>query len=481
MTAVTDPSTVDTAAGFSYLWHVTDSNGQTITDGTGANFTFTPDDNGSYSVSLTATDKDGGVSTAAVDAISVTNVAPSGVTVSATPNPISEDQTTTLTGSFTDPGTVDTHSVDISWGDGSPDTILSLGAGVVSIPGQTHQYQDNPAGQPNGSFTINVKVTDKDGGIGTGSTSVEVDNVAPTATITNPILTSPEGTSITLNSSVTDPSPADAAAGFTYLWHVTDSTGQTITDGTGANFTFTPDDNGSYSVSLTATDKDGGVSTAAVDAISVTNVAPTATFSNNGPVAENIPVTVAFSSPTDPSSADTAAGFHYDYSLNEGSLTSNYNSAGTATTDAFTFATAGTYTVWGRILDKNNGFTDYSTTVTVQPFEVTSFTPNESGFDVKFNMAPQLGLLNLYEGGGDCARPPGLDGRRSEHRPGQRLAGVERGDEHGRVRANQRSVGPRQLHGHPGQPLERLGLGGGERIARRQRRSGARRQLCHHV
>ncbi len=257
---MTDPSTVDTAAGFSYLWHVTDSNGQTITDGTAANFTFTPDDNGSYSVSLTATDKDGGVSTAAVDAITVTNV-------------------------------------------------------------------------------------------------------APTASITNPVTTSPEGTSITLDSAVTDPSTVDTTAGFSYLWHVTDSNGQTITDGTGANFTFTPDDNGSYSVSLTATDKDGGVSTAAVDAISVTNVAPTATFGNNGPVNEGSPVTVSFSGQSDPSTADTAAGFQYAYALSESGL-STATPSGSATSQ-FTFTTFGNDTVWGRIIDKDGGYTDYSTTFMV--------------------------------------------------------------------------------------------------------------------
>ena len=32
----------------------------------------------------------------------------------------------TLTGSFTDPGTLDTHTVVINWGDGSPNTILTL-------------------------------------------------------------------------------------------------------------------------------------------------------------------------------------------------------------------------------------------------------------------------------------------------------------------------------------------------------------------
>ena len=79
-------------------------------------------------------------------------------------------------------------------------------------------------------------------------------------------------------------------------------------------------------------------------------------------------------------------------------MTNSYATAGTATSQAFTFATAGVYTIYGRILDKDGGYTDYSTQVTVQDFEVTSFTPNATGFSVGFNEAPQLSLLNLYQG-----------------------------------------------------------------------------------
>ena len=44
---------------------VVSKNGNLFASGSDANFSFTPDDNGSYVVSLTATDKDGGVSTVA--------------------------------------------------------------------------------------------------------------------------------------------------------------------------------------------------------------------------------------------------------------------------------------------------------------------------------------------------------------------------------------------------------------------------------
>lgn len=43
------------------------------------------------------------------------------------------------------------------------------------------------------------------------------------------------------------------------------------------------------------------------------NVAPTATFSNNGPVSEGSVLTVNFSAQYDPDTADVTAGFHYAY------------------------------------------------------------------------------------------------------------------------------------------------------------------------
>jgi hypothetical protein len=79
-----------------------------------------------------------------------------------TPSVIDEDGSTTLTGGFTDPGVLDTHTVVIDWGDGSPNTTLSLAAGVTAIPATAHQYLDNlPGSEP---YTITATVTDGDAG-----------------------------------------------------------------------------------------------------------------------------------------------------------------------------------------------------------------------------------------------------------------------------------------------------------------------------
>jgi hypothetical protein len=125
-----------------------------------------------------------------------------------------------------------------------------------------------------------ARIIDKDDGFTQYTTTVVVNNVAPTVVITGAPATRPEGTLISLGSAASDSSSADVTAGFTYAWSVTKN-GNPYTTGSSSSFSFTPDDNGTYVVSLTATDKDGGVGTAPQKTISVTNVAPTAATPRN--------------------------------------------------------------------------------------------------------------------------------------------------------------------------------------------------------
>ena len=70
----------------------------------------------------------------------------------------------------------------ISWGDGSANTTLTLAAGVLTYSA-SHQYlDDNPTGTASDSYTIGVTVKDDDLGSASASTSVTVNNVAPTIT-----------------------------------------------------------------------------------------------------------------------------------------------------------------------------------------------------------------------------------------------------------------------------------------------------------
>ena len=114
-----------------------------------------------------------------VQTISVQNQVPQNVTATADIVDLDEGDGVRLSGSFTDAGALDSHLVRIIWGDQSPDTILSLPAGVDSFSGVAHTYVNNPSGTP--VFSVEVQVSDYDspGAFGSFTLPIEVENVRP--------------------------------------------------------------------------------------------------------------------------------------------------------------------------------------------------------------------------------------------------------------------------------------------------------------
>jgi hypothetical protein len=145
---------------------------------------------------------------------------------------------------------------------------------------------------------------------------------------------------------------------------------------------------GPTTVTITATDDFNEIATTTFT-LTVTNVAPTATISNNGPVAYGDSFTVSLGSPSDPSSADTTAGFRYAFNLT-GDFTGVTYATGSSTPSQSFAQNAGTYTVHARIIDKDGDFTDYSTTVTVTQATLTGDAATQDAL----NMAKQ-GKLNI--------------------------------------------------------------------------------------
>jgi hypothetical protein len=98
---------------------------------------------------------------------------------------INEFDVATLTGTITDPGTLDTFTLVIDWGDPlSPNNVETYTFPASATGSQTftltHQYvDDNPTGTPSATYTISATVTDDDTGSGTASQTVTVHNVAP--------------------------------------------------------------------------------------------------------------------------------------------------------------------------------------------------------------------------------------------------------------------------------------------------------------
>jgi hypothetical protein len=77
----------------------------------------------------------------------------------------------------TDPGIHDSFTVEIHWGEGDWQTYhYDAGSTWYS---ETHQYlDDDPTGTPVDTYTVSVRVIDKDGGFDIATTTVTVNNVA---------------------------------------------------------------------------------------------------------------------------------------------------------------------------------------------------------------------------------------------------------------------------------------------------------------
>lgn len=132
---------------------------------------------------------------------------------------------------------------------------------------------------------IALRVTDTSSLPSTSTTTIAVNNVAPTAAITGaPAFDPLPGDLVSLGSAVTDPGVADT---FTYDWTVLRD-GAVFATGTTASVAFTPDTVGTYAVELVVTDDDGGVSQLASESVEVISSSLSglawADFNNNGEV-----------------------------------------------------------------------------------------------------------------------------------------------------------------------------------------------------
>jgi hypothetical protein len=325
LTAV-DASAADNAAGIRYgvdtdddgTWDIGDDSyagGTTATD-----FTITPTDSGTQTITIVATDKDDGSTIASFDYV-VDNVAPT-ATLS-TGGDVAEGSDGSVSFSDqSDPSSADTaagfhYAYDLD-GDGRWDVGDGTYAGSPSTASARVPTTDN------GTVTVRAAIIDKDNGSTTYTRTLTVTNVAPDGTVANdgPV---DEGSAAHVSvTRVTDPSSADTAAGFRYAYDIgDDGTWDTGGDGrtyatatTAATLTVPTTDDGTTPVRVAIIDKDGGVTEHVTDVVA-TGVAPTATFDSDGPVDEGGTLTLTLSAPSDPSSADTAAGFHYAFDTND--------------------------------------------------------------------------------------------------------------------------------------------------------------------
>lgn len=98
--------------------------------------------------------------TAAIRQLGVVNVAPSITDIELSPESVDEADVATLTGRIIDPGTLDTQTVVVDWGDGTaPQPVQTVGRTFSA----THVYaDDDPSTTARDIVPVSIDVTDKD-------------------------------------------------------------------------------------------------------------------------------------------------------------------------------------------------------------------------------------------------------------------------------------------------------------------------------
>jgi hypothetical protein len=177
-------------------------------------------------------------------------------------------------------------------------------------------------------------------------------NEPPTVTTTGPYTVS-EGGTVNVSANGLDPDGGVVA----YAW---DLDGDGTFETSGQTVTFSADDGpASQDITVRVTDG-GGLTGTAATKVTVSNVDPTATLGAPASASAGFPFTLSLTTPHDPSTADTAAGFTYAFDCGSG-----YGAFGSASTASCPTSDVGTRSVGGKIRDKDGGVTEYRASLPV--------------------------------------------------------------------------------------------------------------------
>jgi hypothetical protein len=278
-----DPGDNDDAA-LTYLWSVDDTGidaggSCTITNPTSATLaTVTCDDDGNFTVSLKASDDDGGSHTATVN-LTVSNANP---TANANgPYSGNEGSAIALSGSGDDAGNNDDAHLTYQWSVNA--TGIDAG-GVCNLSSATAQ---NPTvtctdDSNGGNFTVSLVVKDDDGGTSSTSTvNLTVANVNPVAGAGGPY-SGAEGDNVSISGSRSDAGSNDT---HTYSWAWAPQSGVdagatcSFASGTSLSTTVKCTDDGVYKLTLTVTDDDSGADSDDA-ALTLSNATPIVTITS---------------------------------------------------------------------------------------------------------------------------------------------------------------------------------------------------------
>jgi PKD repeat protein len=308
---------------------------------------------GSYSVYVNATDNSGSTIKSSVATKTITDRPPT-VSFTETLTTVNTGQSITLTITAADPdGTV--TSLKVSWGDGTVDTL----AGTATT--DSHSYALA------GSYSVYVNATDNSGSTTKSSTaSKTIIDRPPTVSFTESATTASTGTAITLTITAADPDGTVASLQVSWGDGIVDTlTGTATTDSHSYAVA------GTFSVYVNATDNSGSTTKSAVATKTITDRAPTVSFTENTTTGTTTTVITLTITAADPDG--TVASLKVSWG--DGTVDTL---AGTAMTDSHTYTAQNTYTVSVNATD-NAGLTTKSATaskvISTNPI-VVSFTEN---------------------------------------------------------------------------------------------------------
>ncbi|MBJ95578.1 MAG: hypothetical protein CMP23_14035 [Rickettsiales bacterium] len=191
-------------------------------------------DEGAYTLSFTASDNDGGVSSQSL-IVSIANEGPS-ITSLTVPGG-NEGELLQFAASAVDPGG-DPLSFSWDFGDGS---AVQQGAGVQ------HAFQDD------GTYTVTLTVTDNAGGSASSSAAASIVNLPPSISQLSAPSSGNEGQLLSFSASAVDPGSVDQQS-LLYTWDFGD--GSPVQQGPSVQHAFS--DEGSWQVQLLVDDGEGG-------------------------------------------------------------------------------------------------------------------------------------------------------------------------------------------------------------------------------
>jgi PKD repeat protein len=289
---------------------------------------------GTYAITLTAVDDDGGSTSHAVQlinepaSVSIDNCAP---IAAAGSNRIAyEDDTITLSGSATD-DSADVLSYLWDFGDNSS----AVGRNA------THKYCCS------GSYLVILTATDNHGAIDQDALFVTIQNVVPDAKAGNDQTINEDGAAYFYGGQSVD-TPSDKPL-LTYRWGFGDGT---FGNGISASHIYTKA--GTYTVTLIVTDNDGARDTDTLT-VSVNNVAPTA---NAGPSQSANEDQVVFFAGTVTDTPTDRQTLSYSWTFGDGGI-------GYGKNPTHSYVNAGTYSVALVVTDNNGATATSSMQVTI--------------------------------------------------------------------------------------------------------------------